>query len=71
VRCACACGLCVCACVRACVCVCVFAVCVCVRVRVCRAMLQGLSTNLLRVVPSAAITFVVYEKIAALLGAAT
>ena len=34
-------------------------------------MLQGLSTNLLRVVPSAAITFVVYEKIAALLGAAT
>jgi solute carrier family 25 folate transporter 32 len=36
-----------------------------------RGLFKGLSTNLLRVVPSAAITFVVYEKVAALLGATT
>jgi len=36
-----------------------------------RGLFKGLSTNLLRVVPSAAITFVVYEQVAVLLGATT
>ena len=36
-----------------------------------RGLFKGLSTNLLRVVPSAAITFVVYEQVAASLGART
>ena len=36
-----------------------------------RGLFKGLSTNMLRVVPSAAITFVVYEHVALLLGAST
>ena len=36
-----------------------------------RGLFKGLSTNMLRVVPSAAITFVVYEHVSLLLGATT